>query len=203
MSTSTIVAYVNATKLIPVCRIMTAGPPRASLLSNNTTHQVNESHRSEEISNTMLVTIPYLQPTVARNIRRTTDNNFHTFRYLGYITWTVNDSWIKDVDGNPRRIAHRKGSITFRLPLTSTRLRMHYQCGLGTPSYALNVSHVIEEHSELGSQLQAVMGGSPRELQRLLSGRKLSIYSLFKTRFGEMNLFFVRIPFTRFAAHAH
>lgn len=172
---------------------MTAGPPQAALLSNNRIDPVDKSHKSEEISSTMLATIPSSQPTVARYVRRNTDHNRHTFRYLGYITWTVNDSWIGDEDGDPSRIAHRKGSITFRLPFTSTRLSMHYQCGLGTPSYALNVSHIIEEHSELGSQLQAVMGGSLRQLQRLLSRRKLSLYSLFKTHSGEMNLFFVRI----------
>lgn len=151
----------------------------------------------------MLVTIPSSQTTVARNIPRSTDHNRHTVRYLGYITWTVNDSWIGDEHDDPNRIAHRKGSITFQLPFTSTRLSIHYQCGLGTPSYALNVSHVIEKHSELGRQLQAVMCGSLRELQKLLSGRKLSLYSLVKSHSGEINLFFVRITeCTRFAVHA-
>lgn len=152
----------------------------------------------------MLVTIPSSQPTVARNIRRPSHQHSRTFRYLGYITWTVNDSWIGDEDDDPSRVAHRKRSITFRLPFTSTRLSMYYQCDLGTPSYALNVSHVIEVHSELGRQLIAVMGGSPRELQKLLSGRKLSLYSLFKTRSGENNLFFVCITeCPRFTARAY
>lgn len=189
--------------LIPSYRAMTAGPPQAALLSNNRIDPMDKSHKFEEIPSTMLVTVPSSQLTVARSIRRTIDHNRHTFRYLGYITWTVNDSWIGDEDGDPNRIAHRKGSITFQLPFTSTRLSIHYQCGLGTPSYALNVSHVIENHSELGRQLQAVMRGSLKELQKLLSGRKLSLYSLVKNHSGEMNLFFVCITaFTRFAVHA-
>lgn len=183
---------------------MTAGPPQAHLLSNNKIYLVDTSPKSGGTSNTMLATIPNLQTTVARNIRGPTHQHRRTFRYLGYISWTVNNSWIGDGDHDPNRIAYRKGAITFRLPFTSTRLSVHYQCGLGTPSYALNVSHVIEEHSELGRQLRTMMRGNTRELQRLLSVRQLSLYSLFKTPLGEMNLFFVRITdFILFAAHAY
>lgn len=182
---------------------MTAGPPQA-LLSSNRIHLVDKSPKLGKTPNAIRATIPNLQPTVARNIRRPTHQHRGTFRYLGHITWTVTDSRIGDGDDDPNRVAHRKGYIIFRLPFTSTRLNMHYQCGLGTLSYALNVSHVIEQHSELGSQLRAVMVGKPTELQKLLSGRKLSLYSLFKTRFGEMNLFFVRITeCTRFVTHAY
>lgn len=189
---------------MPSYRTMTARPPQAALLSDNEIDPVDKSHKSQEISDAMLVTIPSSQPPVARNIRRPTHQHRRTFRYLGYISWTVSNSWIGDGDHDPNRIAHRKGAITFRLPFTSTRLSVHYQCGLGTPSYALNVSHVIEEHSELGRQLGTVMRGSTRELQGLLSEQKISLYSLFKTHSGEINLFFVRITsFIRFIAHAY
>lgn len=112
---------------------------------------------------------------------------------MGGVTWTVTDGWTGDEGDIVNRMAHRKGSIAFRLPFTSTELSMHYHGSMGTPSYALNVTHVIEEYTELESQLWAAMRGDLEKLHRLISERKLSLYSLLRTRAGEMNLFFVRI----------
>jgi hypothetical protein len=92
-------------------------------------------------------------------------------------------------------VAHRKGRITFRLPFTSTQLRMHYDGGMGTPSCALNVTQVIDRYSELGRRLFTIIrpNGDPEKLRELISSRELSIYSVYRFGSLECNLFFVGI----------
>lgn len=150
----------------------------------------------EGASNTTLADYTSAKSTMARNIQRAINQQNRTFQYLSYITWTITDDEIwRAGDGDNNSIANRKGSITFRLPFTSTRLSLHYDGGMGAPTYALNVTHVIEEHSELGRKVWALMRpwSDPGELHRLVSGRELSIYSVFRSWSRETNLFFVRI----------
>lgn len=133
------------------------------------------------------------QLSAVLSTQRTTNKQCHTSRYFGYITWTTVESRDKDNKTNPA--PHKKGLVIFRLPFTAIQLDLHYTCGMGTPSYALNVTHVIENTTELGKQLDDLMisKGDPKELHRLISERQLSLYSLFSIYNREMNLFFVRV----------
>lgn len=173
---------------------MTTIPLQSPSLSSTRIQLMGESPKKERTSNTTLADYTSPESTTARNIRRATNQQSRTFQYLKYITWTITDGWIGgDEDDDNDSIAHRKGSITFRLPFTSTQLSMHYDDGMGAPTYALNVTHVIEEHSELGRQVWALMRpwSDPQELHKLVSGRELSIYSVFRSCSRETNLFFV------------
>lgn len=117
-----------------------------------------------------------------------------TFQYMGCITWTIADGRTGH-DDDDDSLAYRKGSITFRLPFTSTQLSMNYFGGIGTPSYALNVNHIIEDRSELGRRLWELMspGSDLKELHELISGRELSIYSVLRSHYQETNIYFVRV----------
>lgn len=172
---------------------MTTIPLQSPSLSSTRIQLMDESPKLERTSNTTLADYTSPQSTIARSIRRATNQQSRTFQYLSYITWTITDGWIGGDEDNS--MAHRKGSITFRLPFTSTQLSVHYDGGMGAPTYALNVTHVIEEHSELGRKVWALMRpwSDPGELHRLVSGRELSIYSVFRSWSRETNLFFVRI----------
>lgn len=174
---------------------MTTRPIQALTLSSNSTQHMNESSEPQRSPSTTLPAFTASPPAVARNIRQATSRHCRSFRYLGYITWTIADDCTGDDDDNVNRFAHRKGSISFKLPFTSTQLRMHYFGGMGTPSYALNVTHVIEERSELGRRLRSLMSSEDGTgvLNRLISERELSLYSIVKHQDREMNLFFVRI----------
>lgn len=170
-------------------------PLQSSSLSSTGIQPMDESPKPKTISDTNPADCATPRSIMARNIRRATNQRSFTFQYLRYITWTIADGWIEEEDDEANGITHRKGSITFRLPFTSTQLNMHYDGGMGAPTYALNVTHVIEEHSELGKQVWALMRpwSDPGELHRLVSGRELSLYSVFRSCFRETSLFFVRI----------
>lgn len=136
---------------------------------------------------------PYV---VDRRSRRVQHHKCRTFRYLGCITYTITEGWIGDDGENDAdRTAYRKGHITFRLPLTSTEYSIHYDVGIGNPSYALNVAHIIDEHSELGQRLHMLMwpDADTQELQEMISKRELSIYSVYRWEDEDVNLFFVSI----------
>lgn len=155
--------------------------------------------QSKKSSNTALLNCVSQQPIVSLSLRRETNQQRRTSRYLGCITWTTTDGRIGD-DDDGNSIAYRKASIAFRLPFTSSQLSVHYVGGMGTPSYALNVTHIIEDNSDLSKRLWDLMspGRDPKELCELISGRELSIYSVIRgSGSREMTLFFVRI--TRWA----
>lgn len=160
-------------------------------LSIHGIHLVDDLPRQEETLNTTMVNSASSHSVVARNTQRATIQQCRTFRYLGYITWTTAEGWTGYENDNV--IAHRKGCITFRLPFTSTQLRMQYISGMGTPSYALNVTHIIQDQSKLGRRVFDIMTdeGDPGQLHRLLSGRELSLYSIIRAGSEEINLFFV------------
>lgn len=125
--------------------------------------------------------------------RKPRNHHRRTYRYLGCITWTIADGWIGDDEDDANLIAYRRGSIVVRLPFTSTQINAHYNVGMGTPSFALNVVHVIEAQSELGMRLSGLMqpGSDLRRLYGMFSERELSMYSIIRLRNLEMNLFFV------------
>lgn len=72
---------------------------------------------------------------------------------------------------------------------------LHYYGGMGTPSYALNVTHIIDHNSELGQRLFYLMrpDGALEELREMVSSRELSIYSVYQNVGEECNLYFVGI----------
>lgn len=80
-------------------------------------------------------------------------------------------------------------AIALRLPLTSYRMDFSYVSMMGTPSYALNITHIIEQNSSLYNLVRTIMlhDRSLPGLQILLSERRISIYS----KCGDMNLFYV------------
>lgn len=144
-------------------------------------------------SRMMLVNVSSLPSTVARNMCRSTNQHCRTFRYFGYITWTIADHRTVDNNDKGSNIMHRAGSVSVQLPLTSMQLNMQYFCGMGTPSYALNVTHIIESTSELGRRLRnlVIHDNDPRNLHELISGRQLSLYSIYRWYGRDLNLFFV------------
>lgn len=103
-------------------------------------------------------------------------------RYLGLVTWTTAETWSEDPSDDLRSVTERRGSITLQVPLSSVQIDFHYTLFMGTPSYALNVNHVIDPYSELGQQIGDIMvrRRDLPKLRRLLSDRKLSVYSLYR-----------------------
>lgn len=155
---------------------------------------MDKSTKLETSSSTLFKDSAPSQYALDQKFRRAKNQQCRTFRYLDYITWTTTDGWIgDDDDDDANRIAYRKGRITFRLPFTTTQYSMHYGGGMGTPSYALNVAHIIDQHSQLGSRLYRFMcpSADPKELHELISSRKLSIYSVYRCGYHDFNLFFV------------
>ncbi|KAG8161627.1 hypothetical protein KVR01_008614 [Diaporthe batatas] len=133
---------------------------------------------------------------MAQEIRRTPRKRNRTFRYLGGITWVTSDTWNGgDESDGDNHIAHREGRITFRLPYTSKELTIYYAHGMGTPSYALNVVHIIELNSKLGLRLWQLMthGSDVDKLHKLISKRKLSLYSILRHSDRDLNLFFLAV----------
>lgn len=173
---------------------MTATPLHSLAPSNYCSHLLGKSRQPEKYSDTTLANRASSPVTVSLDTRRVTNQQSRTSRYFGFITWTVAERPIED-ENYLKSTVYRKESITIRLPFTSTQLRMHYFGGMGTPSYTLNVTHVIEDESDLGHKLHVLMrpGGDVKELHELVSARKLSIYSVYRRGRNEMNLFFVRI----------
>lgn len=170
-------------------------PLQATSPLSNGIHQMDETPDLETTSNSTLVDSACSQCNVARSIWRPRNQRRRTFRYLGCITWTVTEGWVGNDDDDVNDMTHNRRCITFQLPFTSTQLSMHYYGGIGTPSYALNVTHIIEEYSELSFRIWKIMrpGGDPEELHDLVSRRKLSLYSMYRYHDQEFNLFFVRI----------
>ena len=181
--------------LTPSVRAMSQIQLQPPSLPSNGIKSINQPPKLETTPNLALINSAPYQFSLARNNRRATHQQRRTFRYLGYITWTVDDSWIGDENDDVTHVAHRKGRITFRLPFTSTQLRMHYDGGMGTPSCALNVTQVIDQYSELGRRLCTIMtpDGDLEKLRELISSRELSIYSVYRRWHEEYNLFFVGI----------
>lgn len=180
---------------MPSHRTSTLVPARPSSLSSNDIEVMDESPKIDTGSSPLLNNSAPSQYAVAK-FRRSRNQQYRTFRYLGYITWTITDGWIgDDDDDDANHIAYRKGRITFQLPFTSTQYSMHYDGGMGTPSYALNVAHIIDKSSALGRRLFRLMrpDGNPEELRELISSRKLSIYSVYRWDDEDFNLFFVGI----------
>lgn len=72
--------------------------------------------------------------------------------------------------------------MALQLPLSSVRVEFHYTRFVGIPSYAFNISHVVDPRSKLGAQLHSIMGRGTdlSSLKQLLSEGKLSIYSLYR-----------------------
>lgn len=175
-------------------RAMTATPLHLLAPSNYCSHLLGKSRQPEKYSDTTLANRASSPATVSLDTRRVTNQQSRTSGYFGFITWTVAERRIGN-ENDVKSTVYRKESITIRLPFTSTQLRIHYFGGMGTPSYTLNVTHVIEDESKLGHKLCLLMrpGGDVKELHELISGRKLSIYSVYRRGSNEMNLFFVRI----------
>lgn len=180
-------------KTNPSHRTMTATPLRLLSPSNHGSQLTGKSSKPMESSNSMLVNCDSSQSIVPRNGRQAMNQRRHTSQYMGCIAWTIADGRTGH-DNNDDSLAYRKGSITFRLPFTTTQLSMHYVSGMGAPSYALNVTHIIEDRSELGRRLWGLI--SPRselkELHKMISGGELSIYSVFRSQSRETNIYFVR-----------
>lgn len=65
---------------------------------------------------------------------------------------------------------------------------------MGSPSFALNVTHNIESHTELAKQLEQLFTSerSLEVLKSLLAERKFSIYSSYSDEYEQTNLFFLR-----------
>lgn len=183
------------TSLIFCFRTMTSMPLQPTTLSKNGVQLMDGASESETTSTTTLVNSACSQSNVAQSFRRRTNQQCRTFQYLGCITWTITDGWTGDENDNVNHMTYRKGCITFPLPFTSTQLSMHYYDGMGTPSYALNVTHIIPNESKLGRRLWGLMrpGADPQALHELVSRRELSLYSIFQFGDQEYNLFFVRI----------
>lgn len=175
-------------------RTLTSSPQQLLSLSSNGTELTNEFLNLEGPSRTVPKDSLASQCTLRRKAQQSRNQQSRTFRYLGYVSWTITDDWIGDDDEDDAgRVAHRTGSIAVRLPRTSTLINLQYHVGIGTPSYALNVVHIIEMYSDLGQRLWQLMepGSDRRKLHELVSERKLSIYSRIRLRDWEMNLFFV------------
>lgn len=110
-------------------------------------------------------------------------------RYMGLVTWTTVESWTEDQSDGSKLMPGRRGDISLQVPFSSIQVGLHYTQFMGTPSYALNIIHVIERRSELEQYIRFVMicQHLPR-LKQLLSDRHLSIYS---TLYNGKSLFFV------------
>ncbi|KUI56991.1 hypothetical protein VP1G_04245 [Cytospora mali] len=111
----------------------------------------------------------------------------HSSRNMGLITWTTVETWAEAQDDAFGMPPERSGNITLRLPFTSVQLDLHYTQFLGTPSYALNINHIIDTYSGLGYQITDLFYGRDLlGLKKLLSERELSIYSVL----GDTSLFY-------------
>lgn len=109
-------------------------------------------------------------------------------RYMGLVTWTTVESWTEDQSDGSKLMPDRRGAISLQVPFSSIQVDLHYTQFMGTPSYALNIIHVIECRSELEQDIRIVMlcQDLPK-LKELLSDRQLSIYSIYNGR----SLFFM------------
>ncbi|ROW12760.1 hypothetical protein VMCG_00085 [Cytospora schulzeri] len=71
-------------------------------------------------------------------------------RYMGLVTWTTVETWNEgQSDDDFMFMPNRRGNITLQVPFSSVQVNLHYTHVMGTPSYALNIDHVIDPESEL------------------------------------------------------
>ncbi|KAK7737790.1 hypothetical protein SLS53_006410 [Cytospora paraplurivora] len=111
-------------------------------------------------------------------------------RYMGFVTWTTIESWHGEHGEDHKSIPGRRGIIQVRLPLSSVKVDFHYTHFMGTPSYALNINHIIDRTSELGIKIGDLFRSDERDLlklKKLLSNRELSLYSVV---WNDANLFY-------------
>ncbi|KUI64875.1 hypothetical protein VM1G_00319 [Cytospora mali] len=112
----------------------------------------------------------------------------HSSRNMGLINWTTVETWAEGQDDAFGVPPERSGNITLRLPFTSVQLDLHYTQFMGTPSYALNINHNIDPYSGFGYQITELFWERDLlGLKKLLSDRKLSIYSVL----GDTSLFYL------------
>lgn len=118
-------------------------------------------------------------------------------RYMGLVTWTTIESWHEDYGEDDKSTPCRRGNIQVRLPFSSVEVDFQYTHFMGSPSYALNINHIIDRSSELGRKIADLISGDRDllELKKLLSNRELSLYSVV---WNEANLFYVSS-----SAHIH
>lgn len=103
-------------------------------------------------------------------------------QYLGLVTWTTVDTWVEAEGDDLTLTPERRGNIALQLPFSSVQVDFHYTRFVGTPSYALNINHVVDPRSKLGAQLHSIMerGTDLSGLKQLLSEGKLTIYSSYR-----------------------
>lgn len=116
--------------------------------------------------------------------------------YLGTVTWeTVQDlPYADDYEDHTDWVSRtplQRMIINFRLPFTSSEVNFQYTYGIGSPSYAMVITHIVEPGSELDERIQYVMLRAPNiaDLNKLFSAKSLSLYS----QIDGCNLFNVRI----------
>lgn len=123
-------------------------------------------------------------------VSKATRERRHSYRYMGLVTWTTVDTWTEDQGEDLTLMPERRGNITLQLPFSSVQVDFHYKKFMGTPSYALNVTHIIDPCSDLGRQIHTLVSCRDLiELKQLLSRRKLSIYS----SYNGASLFYVSV----------
>lgn len=108
---------------------------------------------------------------------------FFLFYFGTVIRETVNDQHADDLESREalawvRRRPTFKVTVTFCLPFTSSRVDFREIYGIGSPSYAMVITHVIEPCSELGQWIEDIMlkTQDTADLNKLFSTNKLSIY---------------------------
>lgn len=83
--------------------------------------------------------------------------------YSGTAIWeTVNDQHADDLENREalawvRRRPASKVTVTFRLPFTSSRVDFRYIYGMGSPSCAMVITHVIAPRSKLEQLIEDIM----------------------------------------------
>lgn len=103
--------------------------------------------------------------------------------YLGTVPWEIaryeqtddhEDDWVLEHTLSDYRI-----TLTLRLPLSSSQLDFRILYGMGGPSCALCITHIIAPESELERSINDVMFRTQdvAGLHRLFVTKKLSIYS--------------------------
>lgn len=140
-------------------------------------------HRDYSVTSTppddepSLVPVGLYLPVQAR--RRVKLKHRHPARCFGLFRW---ESIQEQSQDDPAQRHFKQELIVVNIPLSSTRLNFQYSWVMGTPSYALNVTHVIEESSNLGDEVTDLFRERKclGELRKMLSDRKLSLYSVWK-----------------------
>lgn len=124
------------------------------------------------------------------NANKATREKRHFSTYMGLVTWTTVKSWNDGQSDDSKLMPDRRGKITLQVPFCSVQVDFHYTQFMGTPSYALNINHVIDPSSDFGNYIfSLVLQEDLPRLKKLLSDRKLSIYSLY----GHSSLFSVSV----------